>query len=104
MTRTDSTSQTATYTYQRLKALARHYWGGLERSWNGYLLDSVDTVLKRAANFIWRSVQPTVTLMTGLYEKGITLCREEKAALEERLLRDEQLPKWDITIKPLTVH
>ncbi len=24
------------------------YWGGLEKSWNGYLLDSVETVLKRA--------------------------------------------------------
>jgi hypothetical protein len=80
-----------------------HYWGGLERSWNGYLLDSVETVLKRAGNFIWRSVQPTVALMTGYYEKGITLCREEKAALEARLLRDKRLPKWDITIKPLTV-
>jgi len=81
-----------------------HYWGGLERSWNGYLLDSIETVLKRAGNFIWRSVQPTVTLMTGFYEKGVTLCREERAALEERLVRDEHLPKWDISIKPLTVY
>ena len=32
------------------------YWGGLERSWNGYLLDSVETVLKRAGNFVWRTV------------------------------------------------
>jgi len=80
-----------------------HYWGGLERSWNGHLLDSVETVLKRAGNFMWRSVEPTVTLMTGLYEKGITLCRDEKKELEERLLRDEQLSNWDITIKPLTV-
>jgi hypothetical protein len=78
-----------------------HYWGGLERSWNGYLLDCVETVLKRAGNFTWRSVQPTVTLMTGLYEKGITLCQKERASLEERLLRNEYLPKWDITIKPL---
>jgi hypothetical protein len=76
----------------------------LERSWNGYLLESIETVLKRACNFIWRSVQPTVTLMTGFYEKGVTLCREERAALEERLIRDEHLPKWDISIKPLTVY
>jgi len=28
------------------------FWGGLERSWNGYLLDSVKTVLKRDGNFV----------------------------------------------------
>jgi hypothetical protein len=81
-----------------------HYWGGLERSWNGYLLDCLETVLKRAGKFVWRSTHPTVKLLTGLYEKGITLCREEKVALEERLLRNEQLPKWDIIIKPITVY
>ena len=80
-----------------------HYWGGLERSWNGYILDTVDTVMKRAGNFVWRSVKPTVKLMTGLYEKGITLCREDREALEERLSRNDQLPKWDIIIKPLAV-
>jgi hypothetical protein len=80
-----------------------HYWGGLERSWNGYLLDSLETVLKRASNFVWQSLRPTVMIMTRFYEKGITLCKEEKAALEKRLLRNESLPKWDITIKPLTV-
>ena len=80
-----------------------HYWGGLERSWNGYILDTVDTVMQRAGSFVWRSVRPTVKLMTGLYEKGITLCREERAALEERLIRNDQLPKWDIIIKPLAV-
>ena len=81
-----------------------HYWGGLEQSWNGYLLDCLETVLKRASRFVWRSLQPTVMIMTGFYEKGITLCKEEKAALEERLFRNEQLPKWDIVIKPITVY
>ena len=28
------------------------YWGGLERSWNGYLLDSVEGVLRRASHFV----------------------------------------------------
>jgi hypothetical protein len=80
-----------------------HYWGGLERSWNGHLLDCLESVLKRAGNFVWRSHRPTVALMTGFYEKGITLCKENKAALEERLLRSDRLPKWDIIIRPLTV-
>ncbi len=80
------------------------YWGGLERSWNGYLLDSVETVLKRAGNFVWRTVKATVTLMEGNYEKGITLCAKEKRELECRLQRSEYLPWWDILIRPITVY
>ena len=46
------------------------YWGGLERSWNGYLLDSVAGVLRRAGHFVWRSARTTTTLLKGAYEKG----------------------------------
>jgi hypothetical protein len=80
-----------------------HYWGGLEQSWNGYILDSAETIVKRASNFIWRSLKPTVTLFKKVYEKGIRLCRKKRAAIEKRLLRNDKLPKWDIIIKPLQV-
>jgi len=89
--------------HSKYNAIER-YWGGLERSWNGYLLDSVETVLGRAANFLWRKVQTTVSLMAGVYEKGIKLNGKEKKELERRLQRSEQLPWWDITIRPLMVH
>lgn len=81
-----------------------HYWGGLERSWNGYLLDSVDTILKRAGNFIWRSIKTTVNLFSTKYNKGITLGAKEKQVLEGRLHRSLHLPWWDITIKPQLVY
>ena len=80
------------------------YWGGLERSWNGYLLNNVETVLRRAGNFIWRTVRTTVTLMEGVYEKGIKVSGKEKRELESRLQRSERLPWWDITIHPVTVY
>lgn len=89
--------------HSKYNAIER-YWGGLERSWNGYLLDSVDTVLKRAASFLWRNVQTTVTIMTEIYEKGVKLNAKRKKELEYRLERSEQLPWWDITIRPITVH
>lgn len=79
------------------------YWGGLERSWNGYLLDRVETVLRRASRFLWRTVRPTVTLLEGAYEKGIKVSGQGKRELERRLQRSERLPWWDITIHPLTV-
>ncbi len=79
------------------------YWGGLERSWNGYLLDSAETVLRRAGCFIWKKEQATVTLIESVYEKGIKLIGKEKKKLEDRLLRSKVLPFWDITIRPVVI-
>ena len=76
------------------------YWAGLEKSWNGYLLDSVATILNRAGNFVWREIQTTVRLLNTLYEKGVKLCGKEKDDLEKRLLRSQELRWWDIVIYP----
>ncbi|MGD9826294.1 hypothetical protein [Desulfobacter sp.] len=64
----------------------------------------METVLKRAGNFVWRGVKTTVSLLASVYQKGITLCTKEKAELEKRLDRSAQLPQWNITIRPLTVN
>ena len=79
------------------------YWAGLEKSWNGYLLDSVTTVLNRAGSFVWRRAQTTVKLLDTLYEKGIKLCGKEKDDLEKRLSRSQELRWWDILICPKAV-
>lgn len=67
------------------------YRGGLERSWNGYLLDSVTAVLLRASQFVWRSARTTSTRLKGVYQKGVKLCGKEKQELEKRLSRSEDL-------------
>lgn len=79
------------------------YWAGLEKSWNGYLLDSVTTVLNRAGNFVWRGMRTTVSLLNTMYEKGVKLCGKEKDNLEKRLLRSQDLRWWDIAIYPKMV-
>lgn len=79
------------------------YWAGLEKSWNGYLLDSVNTVLRRAENFTWRGIAATATLLTTIYHTGVKLCGKAKAALEKRLMRSPDLKWWDICIRPNTV-
>lgn len=63
-----------------------HYWGGLERSWNGYLLDSVNTVISRASNFFWRSVRTMTTVIEKKYEKGVKLSKKEKAEVDSRII------------------
>jgi len=79
------------------------YWAGLEKSWNGYLLDTVSVVLNRACNFVWKGLRATVHLLNAVYEKGIKVCGKERAKLEQHLQRSEQLPLYDITRCPKMV-
>lgn len=88
--------------HSKYNAIER-YWAGLEKSWNGYLLYTTASVLSRTANFVWKGLHATVNLMSGIYEKGVKLCRKEKAALEQRLQRSPKLPLYDILIQPKTV-
>lgn len=79
------------------------YWAGLEKSWNGYLLDSVGTVIKRAGNFFWKGLRTVARLLDAPYEKGVKVCGDEKIDLENRLHRSLVLKWWDISISPKTV-
>jgi hypothetical protein len=80
------------------------YWAGLEKSWNGYLLDTVETVIKRAENFIWKGMRTVTRLLDETYEKGVKICGDKKVELEQRLQRSSDLHWWDITIHPKMVN
>ena len=88
--------------HSKYNAIER-YWAGLEKSWNGYLLSTVATVLNRAGNFLWKGMRTVVRLLDAPYEKGVKICGNEKTALEQRLQRSAVLPWWDITIYPKLV-
>ncbi len=88
--------------HSKYNAIER-FWAGLEKSWNGYLLDTQETVLKRAGNFIWKGTRATVTMMAGAYEKGVKLAADQVRQLEARLQRSTTLKGWDITISPKKV-
>jgi len=80
------------------------YWAGLEKSWNGYLLSTVNVVLHRASNFVWKKVRTIVELLDTTYEKGVKVSGKEKHQIEKRLERSEKLSLYDITIIPKTVY
>ncbi len=80
------------------------YWAGLEKSWNGYLLDTVETVLKRAGNFFWKGLRTVTRLLDAPYKKGVKVSGHEKLDLEQRLKRAPALQWWDITITPIMVN
>ena len=80
------------------------YWAGLEKSWNGYLLSTVNVVLQRASNFVWKKVRTIVQLLDTTYEKGVKIVGKERQQIEERLSRSRKLPLYDIIINHNTVY
>lgn len=85
--------------HSKYNAIER-YWAGLEKSWNGYLLDTAASVLERASNFVWKGVRTTVELLGSAYEKGVKVIGKKKRELEKKLRRSPELPSYDITIYP----
>jgi hypothetical protein len=77
-------------------------WGILEEHWNGEILDSVDKTINWAATMTWKGIQPVVHLWKKIYEKGIHLTKKEMKPYESRIKHSNSLPKWDVTIPPLT--
>lgn len=88
--------------HSKYNAIER-YWAGLEKSWNGYLLSTVDTVINRAGNFCWKGMRTIASLVDAVYEKGVKICGSERRDLERRLERSTVLNWWDITIQPKMV-
>ena len=88
--------------YLSLYNAIERYWAGLEKSWNGYLLETVEIVLKRATNFVWKGFNAVVTSLETVYKKGIKVFGKAKTLLEERIRRSEPLSLYDITISPKT--
>lgn len=83
--------------HSKYNAIER-YWAGLEKSWNGYLLDSVNCILNRAGNFIWKGCRANVKFINTIYEKGIKVLGKEKDEVERRLKRSDRLALYDIEI------
>ncbi len=75
-------------------------WGILEKHWNGALLVDVDAMLGWAKSMTWKGLNPIVNISRKVYQKGISLSKEEMQKIEARLHRNPILPKWDILIRP----
>jgi hypothetical protein len=74
-------------------------FGVLEKHWNGALLDTVDAVVGFAQSMTWKGVQPTLRLVTKIYESGVRLSKRAMKAVEQRLARLPTLPSWFIDIR-----
>ena len=77
-------------------------WSALERKFRGVLLNCVSFVRECARRMTWKGQPPEVhELGAHEYPSGVKLTRKEMVPWEARLERSAELPKYDITIKPL---
>jgi Rhodopirellula transposase DDE domain len=75
-------------------------WGILELHWNGTKLVDVETMVEWAKSMTWKGIHPIVALSRKAYQKGVALRKRAMHAVEARLERHLELPKWDILIHP----
>ena len=80
--------------------LIERCWGILENHWNGTLLNSVETVVGWARTMTWKGAYPVVHLVEKTYDKGVRIAKAAFKAIERRLQRAKDLPKYDILIQP----
>ncbi len=76
-------------------------WGILEMHWNGAKLINTETMLAWAKSMTWKGLYSIVWLSNTIYKKGISLTKKAMRAIESRLVRNPELPKWDIYIQPI---
>jgi Rhodopirellula transposase DDE domain len=80
--------------------LIERCWGILENHWNGTLLNSIDTVVEWARTMTWKGAHPVVSLVAKTYDTGVRVAKAAFKAIESRLQRDKDLPKYDVLIQP----
>jgi transposase len=76
-------------------------WGMLETHWNGTLLRSIETAVNWAGSMTWKGMTPVVHLLEKVYQKGVKVSQDMMKAIEKRIKRSTNLPKWDVTIEPI---
>jgi hypothetical protein len=75
-------------------------WGILENHWSGTLLNSLDVTVEWAKTMTWKGICPIVETVENIYEKGVIVGKKAFKAINDRIDRDELLPKYFITIQP----
>ncbi|HZK55843.1 MAG TPA: ISAzo13 family transposase [Desulfosporosinus sp.] len=75
-------------------------WGGLEKHWNGSLLDSLEAVLRFAGSMTWKGEKPLITYSDKLYETGIKVEKKVMKLYETAIKRAYGIESWFVTLYP----
>jgi hypothetical protein len=86
--------------YHRTYHPMERCWGIVEWQWKGTKLTDAETMLGWAKQMTWPGIHPIVALSRQVSHKGLSLGKAAMQALEARLKRDPNLPKYAIVINP----
>jgi transposase len=78
-------------------------WSSLERHWNGEILNSINKAVQWASTMTWKGMQASVSLLDKIYERGVSLTKNEMEPYQSQIKRSKNLPKWDVRILPRSV-
>ena len=48
----------------------------------------------------WKGLNASVSLLDKVYEKGVSLTKEEMQKYQAQIRRSDKLPKWEVKILP----
>jgi len=77
-------------------------WAALEQYWSGLILDTIPNTLRIAAQMTWKGINPVVQLLDKVYCKPEPISLRDFKELDDFLIRNPALPKWDIKILPVS--
>jgi hypothetical protein len=74
-------------------------WSSIERLCNGQL-DSIEKTIKWASTMTWNGIKESINLVDKIYQKGVSLSKEEMKKFQSQIQRSVNLPNWDVKILP----
>ena len=82
--------------------LIEHYWGVLQRSWNGLIINSLDKLIGAINGTKWHGINSKGILINKHFEKGKSVDKNElKKLLEQHISYPTlEIEKWSLIITP----
>lgn len=78
--------------------MVERFWAALENYWSSLVLDTVSNTVNIAKKVVWKGMNPIVHFFDRAYQKGVTVDSEDFKELQKYIVRNPDLPKWDVLI------
>lgn len=82
--------------------IIEHFWGVLQRHWNGLIIDNLDKLIGSINSTKWDGKPAEGIFTTKLYEKGRKIDKDYLEYLEEKHIccMNEKIKKWSLIVTP----
>ena len=78
--------------------MVERFWAALENYWSSLVLDTVSNTINIAKKVVWKGMNPIVHFFDREYQKGVKVDSEDFKELQKYIVRNPDLPKWDVLI------